>query len=158
MDRNVIKELPIGTYTFRIKKFDASTGSWLLMSLMGEMQKAISDLPTSTGDAEQAPSASSEESAAIGAIQFLLMNLDEEKFAKVQNKALAVCDEQKVFDNGKEAWLPVLTGTRISSPDLQTDISTILSLTSQSLFANLSPFFSKSGLSSVFSLQQDTQE
>lgn len=157
MDRNVIKEVQIAAYTFRIRKFDASTGSWLLMSLMGEMQKAISDLPTSAGDGEQAPSTGSEESAAIGAIQFLLMNLDEEKFARVQTKALAVCDEQKLFGE-KEAWIPVLTGARISNFDLQTDISTILSLTSQSLFANLSPFFSKSGLSTVFSLQQDSQE
>lgn len=156
MDRNVIKEVQIGTYTFRIRKFDASTGSWLLMSLMGEMQKAISDLPTSDKPAAEQIEAS-EDNAAIGAIQFLLMNLDEEKFARVQSKALNVCDEQKVFAD-KEAWIPVLTGTRISNFDLQTDISTIISLTSQSLFANLSPFFSKSGLSSVFNLQMGSQE
>jgi len=157
MDRNVIKEVQIGAYTFRIRKFDASTGSWLLMSLMGEMQKAISDMPTTTSDSESAPSTASEENAAIGAIQFLLMNLDEEKFVRVQSKALEVCDEQKMM-NDREVWLPFLTGKRISNPEFQNDISTTLSLTSQSLFANLSPFFSKSGLSSVFSLQTDSQE
>lgn len=155
MDKNVIKETVLGVTTFRIRKFDASTGSWLLMSLMGEMQKAISDLPTVEGIAESTEA--SEESAAIGAIQFLLMNLDEEKFAKIQSKALEVCDEQKIMGE-REVWLPVLTGKRISSPDLQNDIETILSLTSQSLFANLSPFFSKNGLSKIFKIQVGLQE
>lgn len=160
MDKSVIKETVIGAMTFRIRKFDASTGSWLLMTLMGEMQKTMSDLPTSdkpSTELTDEQKVSAEENAAIGAIQFLLMNLDEEKFTKIQIKALDVCDEQKILGE-KEVWIPVLTGKRISSFELQTDIGTMLSLTTQALFANLSPFFSKNGLSQIFSLPAASQE
>jgi hypothetical protein len=160
MDKNVIKEVQVGASNFRIKRFDASTGSWLLMTLMGEMQKALSDLPTVDKPAVELSDEekqAAEENAATGAIQFLLMNLDEEKFTKIQMKALAVCEVSK-FIGEKEVWLPLIDGKRITNFELQSDVSTIMTLTSQSLFANLSPFFSKNGLSQIFSPQVVSQE
>lgn len=85
------------------------------------------------------------EAAASGAIQNMLMNLDEELFIKVQKHALSVCSRFDAIGD-KEILLPVLMANgKIAIPDLQTNIQVVSALTSQSLFANLSPFFLEEG-------------
>lgn len=151
MKTEVLKETVIGGNRYQISKMSSETGSWLLFKLIDSLRKIMQVETTEQPEQIEVELTVDEKKAAIeaaasGAIQNMLMGLDEELFGKIQKHALSVCSR---FDaiNDKEILLPVLmvnTG-RIAIPDLQTNIQVISALTSQALFANLSPFFLEEG-------------
>jgi hypothetical protein len=146
-----IKEITIKEQNYRICKLSAKSGSWLLMQLMGKMIKIMEELantgspnPEVNNVLEQDKNKAEE--SAHAAIQFMLMNLEEDTFAKVQNHALSVCYR---LENAGSVPVPmpvIMNDGRFAIKELEFDIETVMSLTSQSLFANLAPFFSKNGL------------
>jgi len=139
-----IKDTTVNGTKFQLCRLSAVDGSFLLMALMGHLQKAISANPIQ--DAQQPPPETNDEQSASTLIQFMLMNLDEQTFRAVQRKALSVvCRYEKVGDTLMPVPILMVNGM-FSYPQLNKDISTVLTLTSQSLFANLSPFLSKSML------------
>jgi hypothetical protein len=128
----------------------AKTGSWLLFKLMGELRKIIqkgdddvSPAPVTMTDDQKKENA---EQMAKVAITVMLQNIDEDLFGKVQTYALEVCGEYKMVGE-EEVVLPVLMPNgNFSNPDLRHDIMTASKLTSEALYANLSPFFLNGGL------------
>lgn len=150
MKNEVLKEPTIGGKTYQISKMSSETGSFLLFKLIDSLRKIMQ---AETGDQVNQPEVeltpeekkTAIEAAASGAIQNMLMNLDEELFIKVQKHALSVCSRFDAIGD-KEILLPVLMANgKIAIPDLQTNIQVVSALTSQSLFANLSPFFLEEG-------------
>jgi septum formation topological specificity factor MinE len=83
-------------------------------------------------------------------IQGMLMTLDKGLFDQVQREALNVVGQYTAIGE-KEVVLPVLmaNGT-VAIPELRNDIVSIVQLTSQSLYFNLSPFFLGDGLKDMF--------
>ena len=140
---NVLKELTINEASYQIVKMPAQTGSWLLMLLMGKLMEVMSEeSKTATSKPEEPAKEANADEAASAAISFMLMNLDEETFAKVQQKALSVC-----FKMVNDAPMPVIMRDgRFAIKELEYDIEGVLQLTSQSIRLNLSPFFAKGKL------------
>ena len=148
-----IKDTVVNGKRFQISRMQADTGSWLLFKLMDALRKIMqaenNDQPEPIQPAveltaEQKTAAA--EAAANAAIQVMLMNLDEELFAKVQRHALNVCGEYSAV-GPDEVIVPLLKADgKFANFQFSTDISTVVALTSQSLYANLSPFFLNGGI------------
>lgn len=151
-----IKDIEIGSHTYMIAKMDADSGSWLLMRLMGQLQKAISEMPSSAEVTEQATEETQD--TAQAAIQFLLMNLDQDTFKTVQRHALNVCYRYETVGNAPKPLPVIMTNGRFCYKDLNFDIQSVMRLTSESLFANLSPFFSKDGLKAMLTGERDSSQ
>jgi hypothetical protein len=142
-----IKDVEVNGKSYMIAHMDSDTGSWLLMRLMGELQSAISKMDIAD-DAAQAETVDNADTAQ-SAIQFLLMNLDQPTFKIVQRHALNVCYRYETVGGMPKPMPVILSNGKLCYKDLQHDIKTLLELTSQALFANLSPFFSKDGLKAM---------
>lgn len=151
-----IKDVVIGENRYAIQNMDAEIGSWLLFKLINSLRNIMN---TPTDETVNAPVAAVEqtdeqkkiagEGATNAAIQLMLMNLDEDLFKAVQRHALRVCSKYAAVGN-EEVLLPVLMQNgKFAVPELNYDIKTVVSLTSQSLFANLSPFFLNGGFSNL---------
>lgn len=143
-----LKEVVINDRRFQIGKMTAKTGSWLLYKLMAELRKIMEpgngDSPAPVPMTDEQKKEAAEQMAQVS-VGVMLQNIDEELFAKVQQHALEVCGEFKMVGE-EEVILPVLMlNGNFSNPDLKFDIMTVVNLTSQSLLANLSPFFLNGG-------------
>jgi len=145
-----LKEVVINNRRFHIGKMTAKTGSWLLYKLMAELRKIMQP---GDGDTPSAPivEMTDEQKKEVAedmtrvSVTVMLQNIDRDLFDKVQQHALEVCSEFKMVGE-EEVLLPVLMANgNFSNPDLRYDIQTISNLTSQSLMANLSPFFLNGG-------------
>ncbi len=158
----VIKDVTIGTANYRIAKMSAKTGSWLLMLLMGKMLKVMQEnKPDSNQQQEaqlpekeqtEAEKLAEQEAAASAAISFMLMNLDEATYAKVQSAALNCCMLLQVNGAGIAAPIPiVMYDGQFAVKELEYDIETVLQLMSKALFLNLSPFFTSGKLMGLVS-------
>jgi hypothetical protein len=149
-----IKDVIVNQKRYQISKMKADIGSWLLFKLIDSLRKIMQADTTNEPVQEQVEQTDEQkkiaaEGAANAAIKVMLMNLDEELFAKVQKHALGVCGQYAAVGE-EEVVLPVLmaNGT-FAIPELATDIQTVVFLTSQSLFANLSPFFLNGGFNNL---------
>jgi hypothetical protein len=152
-----IKTTTINGKSYQISKIQSDTGSWLLFKLMDALRKimkaeggdepepALEPIVELTEDQKKAAA----EAAASAAIQVMLMNLDRDLFGTVQRYALEVCGEFTAVGS-EEVVIPVLKADgKFANYNLSTDISTVAALTSQSLYANLSPFFLNGGMNSI---------
>jgi len=151
-----IKDTVINNKRFQISKMQSETGSWLLFKLIDALRKIMK---SESGEMEISPEpvieltdeqkTAAAEAAANAAIQVMLMNLDEDLFGRIQKHALNVCGEYTAV-GPDETIIPVLTATgKFANYALSTDIPTIAALTSQALYANLSPFFLNGGMNGM---------
>lgn len=145
------KETQINGKSYQIESMDADTGSWLLMKLVDSLRKVLSGVDDSTPDQNVTEvSQDQKEQAAFGLIQAMLMNLDRQLFTEVQKEALRVCKQYAAVGD-KEVAMPVLMASgKFAIPELKNDISTVMQLTSQALYFNLSPFFLGDGLTAIW--------
>ncbi|MEK8128662.1 phage tail assembly chaperone [Paenibacillus filicis] len=148
------KDVPINGRNFRIKKFDARTGSFMLLKVTGLLAPLFKNLDIAKiinateekEDGEEAFNVTDIISKFnISGIMAELGNLSEEDFDYVQEKSLRVCSE--LLPAGEA---PVLrkNGT-FGVEDLADDTITVMALTAHALIFNLKGFFSGSPLASL---------
>ena len=153
-----IKDVVISGKRYQIAKMQSDLGSWLLFKLMNALREIMKQ---ETGEQETEPAPQpvvelteeekkkANEAAANAAIQVMLMNLDQDLFGKIQKIALGVCGEYTAV-GPEEVVIPVLKPDgKFANYALSTDITTVAALTSQSIFANLSPFFLNGGMANI---------
>lgn len=143
-ERELIYDLEINgtTRTFKIKKFDALTGSYLLYSLINKMLPAflesgvVDEVRSQTGGE---PNLANLGSAISGA------EMSEADFRKLQMTCLRACSE--VLPAGE---VPVIDSRGyFGVADLENDVAAVIGLTIQALTFNVKGFFNGGGLSSI---------
>jgi hypothetical protein len=141
------KDVVINERTFRIKKFDARTGSFMVMKITKLLAPIVKHLDLSkVKDVKQASDVD------LGAFDLSgimneLGNLSEDDFTYIQDKCLKVCSE--VLPAG---LAPVLDKSGFFGvTDLEDDTMTVLALTAHAIIFNLQGFFQGSPLQKLFS-------
>lgn len=125
---NKVKEIELAGRKFRIKKFDARTGSYLMIKLMGILSPLLGLLAGPKKD---------EEDINYTEVLTPLMKLPEEDFRYIQDKCLGICyealpsGETKVLDSN---------GT-FGVMGLEDDTATVMALTVHAVMWNVSSFF-----------------
>jgi hypothetical protein len=148
------KDVVLNGNRYQIARMDAAVGSWLLFRLIDSIRKIFADAEQ---DGEQ-PTAqeldqAQKEAAANAMISGMLMTLEKDEFSKVQREALRVVGQYAAVGE-KEVVLPVLMANgAFAVPALRNDIVAVVTLTSSSLYFNLSPFFLGDGLKGMFPQQ-----
>lgn len=132
---------------FRINKFDARTGSYILYTVMSRFLPSILQLKS---DAETITDMSK-----VVNPEDIVSNIamSEDEFSKLQTAALQVCEE--ILPAGVT---PVLdTSGNFAVIGLEKEAVAVFVLTAQALVFNLSGFFGEDGLTSLLSgIQQVT--
>lgn len=145
------KDVILNGSRYQIARMDAAVGSWLLFKLIDSMRKIFAGVEQD--GQQQAPQdldQSQKEAAANAMISGMLMTLEKDEFAKVQREALKVVGQYAAVGE-KEVLLPVLMANGgFAVPTLRSDIVSVVTLTSNSLYFNLSPFFLGDGLKGIF--------
>lgn len=137
-------EFTLGQYQYNIREIDAEAGSFLAMKLVNKLRQIMTEADASEDDAKTSQQLPKEE-AVRGTISLVLMNLDEAEYKLIQRKALAQVDRMESVGTEIVA-VPIMRNGVIAPKDLKTDIGTVMTLTLESLFRNLAPFFSENGL------------
>ncbi|USG65162.1 hypothetical protein NDK47_24065 [Brevibacillus ruminantium] len=137
------KDVEVNGRKFRIKKFSARVGSFMVVKLTAILAPMIAALKPnlkaiSTEDVDLEDIDVTEIAGIVGH----LGNIPEKDFAYIQDQALRVCYEllpagpaQVLDDNGS-----------FGVSDLEDDTVTIMTLTAHALGFNLTSFFQGSGL------------
>lgn len=127
--REEFKMVDVGGRSFKIKKFDALTGSYIAYQLMSHLLPIMSK--------------------GKGDIQALLSSgipiMPRDTFLELQKDCINVCSEVTVL-NGVPVDLPLMMADgRWAVDGLATDTVTVMTLTIQTLVFNVSSFFDKMG-------------
>jgi septum formation topological specificity factor MinE len=143
------KDVVVGGARYQISRMNAAVGSWLLFKLLDSLRKIMEGVEQN-GQQPMEISLEQKEQAANALVQGMLMTLDKDLFEQVQHEALKVVGQYTAIGE-KETVLPVLmmNGT-FAIPQLRNDIVSVVTLTSNALFFNLSPFFLGDGLKDIF--------
>ena len=135
--REDYKDIELSGRKWRIKKFDAFTGSFMLIKVTSIISPLLKNIKPKDVKSE-----------VINYTDMLsgLTNLSEEDFRYIQGKCLKVCSE--MLPSG---LTPVLNAddTTFGVIGLETDTSTVLGLTVQALVFNVTSFFDESLLASI---------
>lgn len=154
---------------FRIAKFDAMTGSFMLMKVMNILAPVakgldfgkLTEFKDTSNITEFEDISNIKDSVMkhfdVSQIIMDLTSLSEQDFRYIQERCLKVCSE--VLPAGDAPVL--LNNGEFGVVDLKTDTMTVLALTAHALIFNVSSFFAGSPLSSMFkgiltTFQQDT--
>lgn len=139
------KDVTINERKFRIRKFDARTGSFMLFKIMGLLNPLVKSLDLNKLKDVKDPSKVDLSAFNFSSILAEIGNLSESDFNFVQEKCLRVCYED----------LPAGM-TRVLNDDghfgvvgLEEDTMTVLALTVHTIIFNLKGFFGGSLLASM---------
>ncbi|WNF07269.1 phage tail assembly chaperone [Brevibacillus borstelensis] len=133
------KDVEVNGRKFRVKKFTARVGSFMIVKLTSLLAPIFSSIRSNTGDDFNV------EDMDIAGILGQLSNISEKDFDYIQEQALKVC-----YEHLPSGLAPVLNenGT-FGVLDLEEDAATIMTLTIHALGFNLTSFFQGSGLSGL---------
>lgn len=130
---NMSKDVVIGDHKYRVGRFKAQVGSWILIQLLtkmlpslvsGQMGDSLSGLPTG------GPS------------------MSEADFTAIQNHCLAAC-----FRYEGDVAMPVVAGAGVFAiREMEYDLGAVIALTVHALEFNFSSFFAEDGLKALASL------
>lgn len=140
------KDVIINDRTFRIKKFDARTGSFMVTKITKLLAPIVKHL-----DFKKLKDVKEASDVDLGAFDFSgimssLGDLSEDDFTYIQDKCLKVCFE--VLPAGLAPVLDPSTGY-FGVSDLEDDTMTVLALTAHALIFNVSGFFQGSPLAGL---------
>lgn len=139
------KDVEINGRTFRIRKFDARTGSFMLLKITGLLAPLFKNLDLSKLKEAKDASEVKLEALNIPGLMSELGNLSEKDFEYVQGKCLQVCSE--LLPAGPT---PVLNSNgTFGVAGIEDDTMTVLALTAHTLIFNVKGFFSGSPLASL---------
>jgi len=134
------KDVEVAGRKFRIKKFSARVGSFMILKLTTILAPLFSSFKVD-------PNVKSPEDIEIGDINITgimnqLTNISEKDFNYIQEQALRVC-----FEHLPAGLSPVLNenGT-FGVEDLEDNTAAVMALTVHALAFNLTSFFQESGL------------
>lgn len=130
------KDIEISGVHYRIGQFTAQVGSWILMQVLQKV------LPSFAGPVEEQ----------LGNLPPNRATMSEEDFYRIQNHCLAICCRYEESPTGRVP-MPLMASGVFAIKELEYDLPTVMALTIQALFFNLTPFFAEGGLSSLSSLQ-----
>lgn len=148
-----LNTVTVGEKQYNIGHFQSGIGSWILKRLMRTFRDFMKSIEGVEGDETAALNTDPVEFA-HNLIQQLLMELDEKEYSTIQRHALNVVSfTDSVAGREFEQSIILKSGT-FAIKELATDIGTVDYLTSQALFANLSPFFSQTGLKAAMTGEQ----
>jgi len=142
-----VKEVEIAGRQFKIRKFEARTGLYVLVKVLGIFIPMIEGLDMNKLISAKAPE--SPQAIDFSGIDFTktfsgLLNLPEKEFNEIQNKCLSVCFE--VLPGGD---IPILNeNLTFGVIGLEDDAATVMLLTAHSLLFNVTSFFKGSPLTS----------
>jgi hypothetical protein len=141
------KDVEINERTFRIKKFDARTGSFMVFKITKILAPIVKNL--NLNKLKDVKEASDVELDAfnLSGIMTELGNLSEDDFTYIQDKCLKVCSE--VLPGGLAPVVDPQTGF-FGVSDLEEDTMTVLALTAHAIIFNLQGFFQGSPLQKLF--------
>lgn len=140
------KDVEINERTFRIKKFDARTGSFMVFKITKMLAPIVKNL-----DLKKITDVKEASDVDLGAFDLsTIMNelgsLSEDDFTYIQDRCLKVCSE--VLPAGLS---PVLDKNGFFGvTDLEEDTMTVLALTAHAIIFNLTGFFQGSPLQTLF--------
>lgn len=140
-----MQDISLGQYNFRVRDIDSGDGSFLAFKLINKLREIMAAAGETSS--EETPEVD-KEVAIRGTINLVLMNLDETDFKMIQKKALALVDQYEAI--GSETTpMPIMRNGVVIAPALKNNITLLIELTNESLYFNLSPFFSENGLKVV---------
>lgn len=140
------KDVEINDRTFRIKKFDARTGSFMIFKITKMLAPIVKNLDLAK--LKDVKEASDVDLGAfdLSGIMTELGNLSEDDFTYIQDKCLQVCSE--VLPAG---LTPVIDKNGFfGASDLEEDTMTVLALTAHAIIFNVHGFFQGSPLQKLF--------
>jgi septum formation topological specificity factor MinE len=149
------KDVIVNNNRYQLRRMNAAVGSWLLFKLIDSLRKimAQNSLEDSTPEPQTEQDRTQKEQAAQALIQGMLMTLDRNLFEQVQQEALRVVGQYTAVGEEEVVLSVLMANGTFAIPELKTDISTVVVLTSHSLFFNLSPFFLTGGLNNILTAQ-----
>lgn len=139
------KDVSIGERTFRIRKFDARTGSFMLVKIIGIIAPLFKNVDTKKLSEAKEASEMNLDAFNISGIMSGLGELSEKDFEYIQTKCLQRCGE--VLNSGVTSVLNE-DGT-FGAIGLEEDTMTVIALTAHTLMFNVQGFFQGSPLSSI---------
>jgi hypothetical protein len=144
------KDVEVNGRNFRVRKFDALTGSFMLIKLTGLLAPLLKNIDLKKLDLKE-PNTMDEASDInldafdLPGIMSALGNLPEEDFKYIQGKCLRVCHESL-----SAGLTPVLnTNGSFAVMGLDEDTMTVMALTVHALVFNVKGFFTGSPLASL---------
>lgn len=138
-------DIEINGRNFRIKKFNALTGGFMLIKITGLLAPFFKNLDLSKLKDVKKPSEMDINSLNLPGIMAELGNLSEEDFTYIQTKCLQVCSESL-----PAGFVSVLNGSgAFGVTGLEEDTMTVLALTVHTLIFNVKGFFLGSPLASL---------
>lgn len=141
--RQLVKEITIGDTRFQLTKISAQQASWLSNLLVANsLTNGPRSQPQATPEAATPETTLTPEEQAAGAVGTLWLlcgsTLDEERYKRVQQCALASC---RFLDPDGNPSAVVMQDGRFTSKDLESDAPTVNKLIAEALIFNLLPFF-----------------
>jgi len=131
VQRETFKDITIGSRKFRLNKFDALTGSYIVYTLLTQI------LPMGLDEKVE---------GLAGQDRSSLPTMSKDSFISLMRDCLKVCSEIKMVNN-IVAPVPIMLGDgRWAVPDLETDTVTVMLLTVQALGFNVTDFFTENAL------------
>ena len=132
MPRELFKDVEVAGKKYRIEKFTAQMGSYICVKLVGKISGiALAVLEGNLINIQVIAAAVAEQ----------LGEMPKKEFLELQRDALSVCKEFQMVGD-QPAWLPVMAPDgKMSTPDLEGDIMSVMALTTHALVFNVSPFF-----------------
>jgi hypothetical protein len=136
------KDIEIKGRKFRIQKFDARTGSYMVVKLMGIIGPMVKNI-----DVKAVMKAKKVEDVDVNLTEAFsgISGLSEEDFSYVQDRCLGVCYE--MLPAGLAAVL--MPDGSYGVTGIDTDVTTVMALTVHALIFNVSGFFDASLLTSM---------
>lgn len=139
------KDIDINERKFRIKKFSALTGGFMLIKIAGILAPFFKNLDLSKFKDAKDPSEVNLAALNIPGIMAELGNLSEDDFNYIQKKCLQVCSEMM-----PAGLVPILNDNgSFGVIGLEEDTMTVLALTVHTLIFNVKGFFHGSPLASL---------
>ncbi len=141
------KSIEINGRKFRIKKFSARDGSFIVVKVAGLLAPMFEGVKWSNMANVKKPEDVDISQINIAQMFGKLTELKESDFGYLQEKCLRVCEEEL-----KAGYTPVLAdnGT-FAVNNLDDDVLTVMALTVHALVFNLSGFFTGTGLGGLLS-------
>ena len=133
------KDVEFGGSWYRIEKFDARTGSYVVYKLLAQVLPILPMLSKEVDPDEFR-----------GQLPSVLTKLSKEEFGELQTACLLVCSR---LEGNSKIPMPVITDDgRIAIEDLNDDTVTIMFLTVHAIAFNVSSFFGENTLKEFLKL------
>lgn len=138
--REKSKDVVLNDRKFRINKFDAQTGSYIIYQLFTNFIPMLGSLKLDKLSLDMKP----EELGSI--LPKALPMLPKDQFFKLQQDCLEVCYEITDVGGVETPVKVIMVDGRFGVEDLEDDVFAVMALMIHSLIFNVSGFFGESGL------------